>query len=290
MSNSTSRQIKLRDGRLLGYAEYGASQGKAVFFFHGTPSSRLSGRFLDGVAGRLNARIIATDRPGIGLSDFKPGRQYSDWPDDVTELADFLGIDRFAVLGVSNGGPHGAACAFKIPRRLTAVAIVGSPCPFNVPAANEQMSAVWRQRAFVGRRAPWLVRLFFMMVARNGRRDPAGAILRIHGGLSEPDRVVLGQPELAHLAGESLRETFRSGTRGAAWDYSLITRPWGFRLEEISMEVLLWHGEADATMPLRMGRYLADTIPNCRARFLPDEGHFSLTINHTEEILSALVL
>jgi len=250
----TNQTITLGDGRLLGYAEYGTPQGKPVFFFHGNPSSRLGGRLMDEAANETNVRIIAVDRPGIGLSDFKPGRQYLDWPDDVTELADILRIDRFAILGISSGVPHTAACAFKIPDRLSAVAIVSGPCPFNVPVATEEMSMAWRLRALAGQRAPWLVRFFFGIIACNARHDPVGAISRAIGGLPELDRLVMAQPEIVQWSSDSLRETFRSGSWGAAWDYALLTRPWGFRLDGLSVKVQLWHGEADATIPVRMGR------------------------------------
>jgi pimeloyl-ACP methyl ester carboxylesterase len=287
--NKINQVITLRDGRLLGYAEYGTPRGKPVFFFHGNPSSRLGGRLMDGAANEINVRIIAIDRPGIGLSDFKPGRQYLDWPDDITELADILKVDRFAILGISSGAPHAAACAFKMPDRLFAVAIVSGPCPFNVPVASERMSMAWRLRALAGQRAPWLVRFFFGMIARSARNDPVGAISRTIGGLPEPDRLVMAQPEIVQWSSDSLRETFRSGSRGAAWDYALLTRPWRFSLDGLLPKVQLWHGEADATIPVRMGRYMAEVIPNCQARFLPDEGHISLIINHAKQILSNLV-
>lgn len=87
---------------------------------------------------------------------------------------------------------------------------------------------------------------------------------------------------------ESLREAFRSGNRGAAWEVELFVRPWGFRLEDIPIEVHLWHGEMDTTAPPAMGRYLARTIPNCRATLCPNEGHL-LFDNHMEEILGAVV-
>ena len=86
--DSYSQHIILKDGRKLGYAEYGTPNGKPVFYFHGNPSSRLEGWRLDEPAKHINARIIAIDRPGIGFSDFKVGRRILDWPDDVTELAD----------------------------------------------------------------------------------------------------------------------------------------------------------------------------------------------------------
>ena len=100
VTERTNQQINLRDGRSLGYAEYGAPEGKPVFYFHGFPSCRLDWLLSDSddSAAELNARIIAVDRPGTGLSDFKRGREILDWPDDVIELADVLQVDRFAVL------------------------------------------------------------------------------------------------------------------------------------------------------------------------------------------------
>lgn len=288
-ASRTSQTITLGDGRLLGYAEYGTPEGNPVFFFHGNPSSRLGARLMDEAANEINVRMIAIDRPGIGLSDFKSGRQYLDWPDDVTQLADILKVDRFAILGLSSGTPHTAACAFKIPDRLSAVAIVSGPCPFNVPVATKGMNIAWRLRALAGQRATWLVRFFFGIMGRSARHDPVGTISRTMGGLPEPDRLVMAKPGIVQWSGDSLRETFRSGSRGAAWDYALLTRPWGFRLDELSVKVQLWHGEADATIPVRMGRYMAEVIPNCQARFLPDEGHISLITNHAGQILSDLV-
>ena len=127
MANDRNNQhIKLKDGRALGYAEYGAPEGKPIFYFHGFPGSRLDWMLSDSdnSANELNARIIAVDRPGMGLSDFKRDRKILDWPDDVVELADILQIERFSVLGISGGGPYTFACAFKIPERLTRTAIV----------------------------------------------------------------------------------------------------------------------------------------------------------------------
>ena len=68
----------------------------------------------------------------------------------------------------------------------------------------------------------------------------------------------------------------------------LLSHPWGFRLEEITMAVYLWHGEDDTSIPVSMGRYMAGAIPNCHATFLPGEGHF-LFFDRWGEILSALL-
>src|SRR5215472_11428558 len=97
ISNTSDRVISLRDGRALGYAEYGDPGGKSIFFFHGLPGSRRQRHPDDSIAIELGAHIIAIDRPGYGLSDFQKGRTLLDWPGDVAQLADALKIDQFAV-------------------------------------------------------------------------------------------------------------------------------------------------------------------------------------------------
>jgi len=287
MSNlsKTDQQIKLKDGRSLGYAEYGAPEGKPTFYFHGFPSSRLDWPIFDtdAVAARLNARIIAVDRPGTGLSDFKRGRKLLDWPNDVIELADALEIDCFAVLGTSGGGPYAAVCALKIPHRLTATAIVCGMGPSEAPGAKDGTAML------LPGKSPWLRRLLLMLMARGMRNAPDRFLSRMNDSVSEPDKWLLARPEVKQMFVDSFREAFRSGTRGASWDGTVYACPWGFRLQDISMEVHLWHGELDAQVPTSVGRYVANAIPNCRARFLPDEGHLSLATNHIQEILSVLV-
>jgi len=105
--------LRLNDGRLLGYAEFGDPGGTPVMFFHGFPGSRLEGALGHEAAERAAVRMICIDRPGMGLSTFQPGRRMLDWPADVAALADALGIGRFAVGGVSGGGPYAAVCALR---------------------------------------------------------------------------------------------------------------------------------------------------------------------------------
>ena len=48
--------------------------------------------------------------------------------------------------------------------------------------------------------------------------------------------------------------------------------------------VYLWHGEKDLVVPAAMGHYPSETIPDCRATFYKEEGHFSIVLNRMEEI------
>jgi pimeloyl-ACP methyl ester carboxylesterase len=286
---TSDRTFRLADGRRLGHRVYGDPDGQPVFYFHGFPGSRIEARLADRIAARRHIRLIALDRPGFGLSEFKPHRTILQWPDDVIQLADSLRIERFAAVGVSGGGPYAAACALKIPQRLSAVSIVCGLGPLGTPSGTDGM--VWRNYLtfVVGRRLPWLASIFFSRMARRVRRNPEGMLGGIIGALPDPDKAVFANPEVRAALKDNVVEAFRAGSRGAACELLLLTRPWGFALKDISVPVKLWHGEADVSVPPSMGRYQARTIPNCRAVFHPGEGHFSLVINHMEEILSDLL-
>ncbi len=281
--------LRLEDGRLLGYAVYGDPEGWPIFYFHGFPGSRLEAQLADRVAARMGIRLIALDRPGFGLSDFKPRRTIFEWPDDVVKIADALGINRFATIGVSGGGPYAAACALKIPQRLTAVAIVCGLGPLDTPNGTDRMVRTNHLIFFLGRRLPWLAKISLWRIAYQVRRNPEGTLRRMIVALPDPDKAVLARPEVKTAMKDNVVEAFRGGSRGAACELLLYTRPWGFLLEDIATRVNLWHGEQDVSVPPTMGQYQARTIPNCRAIFYPGEGHFSLVINHMEEVLSGLL-
>ncbi|MEE9278320.1 MAG: alpha/beta hydrolase, partial [Dehalococcoidia bacterium] len=194
VSITTNNTLRLQDGRQLGYADYGDASGKPIFFFHGTPGSRLSGLLPGVVAGPLGARVIAIDRPGYGLSDFKSGRTIGDWPRDVTELADALGFERFAVLGFSGGGPYAAVCAHQIPQRLTQVGIVSGIGPLDARSARASSTRMQRFRFWGARHLPRLVRLAVWWSLRGVKRSPERFFAAWAASVSDYDRSVLARP------------------------------------------------------------------------------------------------
>ena len=125
--------FELEDGRKLGYIDIGEKDAKPLFHFHGFPGSRLEATVITELdTENINIRVIAIDRPGMGLSDFQKDRSLLNWPDDVVELADFLGIDKFIVEGNSGGAPYAAACAYKIPERLYSCGIISGLAPYDL--------------------------------------------------------------------------------------------------------------------------------------------------------------
>ena len=127
-----NQRFQLPDGRRLGYDEHGAPDGAPIFYLHGLPSSRLEAKLYlsEDLLQSLNVRLIAVDRPGMGLSDFQPKRRLLDFPRDLLALADHLNIERFSILAYSLRGPYGLACAFAIPERLHKVGIVSGAALF----------------------------------------------------------------------------------------------------------------------------------------------------------------
>jgi pimeloyl-ACP methyl ester carboxylesterase len=115
--------VELDDGRRLGYARWGEGRHPVIFSFHGGPGSRYMAAGAEH-ADALSLQVISLERPGFGLSDPAPDRRITTWPADVVTVADRLGIDRFAVMGVSAGGPYALACAAVVPERLTRVGVV----------------------------------------------------------------------------------------------------------------------------------------------------------------------
>jgi pimeloyl-ACP methyl ester carboxylesterase len=282
--------LALRDGRVLGYAVYGDPRGTPVFYFHGFPGSRFEAAPAHAAAVRLGIRLIAPDRPGFGLSTFQPRRSLRDWPEDVDEFADALGVTRFAVLGVSGGGPYALACASRLPHRLTAVGIVAAVGPPVTLEPGVTVTPLVRLALSVAARTPWLLGIFWSLAAA-GIRLGAGAILRyLAASLPPADRAMLARGEVRRALIRSFREAARQGGAGGAWELHLYGGPWEIPWSAIRLPVRLWHGEADTVVPPVMGRYYASVLPRCEASFLPREGHYSLPLGHTEEILRALAL
>jgi pimeloyl-ACP methyl ester carboxylesterase len=282
------RRIKLSDGRALGFAEYGDRDGKPVFYFHGFPGSRVEAGIAGPTAAQVGVRLIAVDRPGFGLSDFKAGRRIGDWAGDVAALADALALERFAALGVSGGGPYLSACALRLGDRLTAAAVFCGLGPASDPGATEGMIRYNRLGLRLAGRLPWSAGPLARIVATAMHIAPERAVAHLARQLPQVDRALLEETELRGLFVEAYREALRQGARGAARELLLFSRPWDFRLEQIGMPVHLWHGELDTIVPPAMARRQQRALLECRARFFPREGHFSVVVHHVREMLEML--
>ncbi len=281
-----TRIHKLPDNRKLAYAEYGDPQGRPVLMVHGNPGSRLFWGRLPGSPFRKGLRLISPDRPGVGLSDFASGRTVADWPDDVASLMNSLSIQRIDLLGVSAGGPYALACAWKIPHLLRSVGVFAPMGPY-LPETIEGLVASLAKLYRIAPRHPRLIRLQMGLLAVLARWLPGLYARLIVREFSAVDLAAYRRLDIAHWIIPDRREFYRQWGRGVAYDVT-IPATWPIPLTEISLPVHLWQGELDTAVPPSSSRYLAQQIPDCRATFIPDAGHFWI-FEHVGDILEALL-
>lgn len=275
---------RLRDGRRLGYVEYGDPAGFAVVNCHGGLACRLDVAAADGIARETAIRLISLDRPGVGLSDPKPGRAVLDWAADAADLMKHLGVGRFAVMGWSMGGPYAAAVGYELRAQVSRVAIIAGALPLNEPGVFAELPAVDRAYTRLSQRAPWVARQCFRAMSW-----VAGAAPAIYGRLAARDlgaadgQVIRdeGFGAFARMSREALRQP-----SGVVEEYRAWMRPWGFAPEALRVGVDVWVGSEDKLLDPRWPHELARRIPQGTLH-VRSGGHFMAHL-HYREIFAAL--
>jgi len=278
--------LRLDDGRELAFCELGDPNGTPVFAFHGTPGSHRMFGPMHEDARRLGVRLIAPDRPGYGASDYVPERRLLDWPRDVAALADFLGLAKFGVLGVSGGGPHAAVCAHQLAPRLLGAALACGVAETLTDEDARGMMPMNRLITWLARRSQWLVWPIFALMTLGMRFFGPSVLRSMRKQLPEPDRRALENEAVQRSFLEEGRRAPRTNARATAQDFALFTRPWGFRLEDVATPVDVFCGELDVNVPVAHGRRQADRIPNAKLHYYAEEAHL-LIFAHVEEVLLA---
>lgn len=275
-----NQTLTLKDGRRLGFGQFGPAGAPPVFYFHGWPGSRFEAGFFD-VPG---VQMIGVDRPGYGLSDPHKDRTLADWPNDIRTLADHLHLDSFAVVGMSGGGPYAAACAHFLKDRVTRTAIIAGLGPADAPGMRDQRVGLLLN---MGQR-PWASAAALNVMrtlALSSIADRRIAFMRDRLPPESKDRVVLS-PEMLQMLLGSFREGLKSSVKGPQSDARIYGEPWPFKLSEITVPVRVWHGTADQQVPVSIGRHYAAQIPNATGVFPEGEGHISIVVNYLEAVIA----
>lgn len=284
LSNST---VTLPDGRLLGYAEYGDPLGIPMFGLHGTPGSRLMLRVAHSVALKLGIRLLAPERPGFGISTYQPGRTLASYALDLADFADALAIDRFAVTGVSGGGPYAAACAALLPERVTALGLIS---PVGPMAGAERPPSIGAGHYFVFRvtpRIPPLLAAIFGIGRYAFLYAPDVIYGFIMGRSSASDRTILSRSEVRRNLLQGVAEGFRPGIAAGMQEMGIFSRPWNIPFEEIQAPAFLWQGMTDRNVPVAASLRLGELVPNCRTRRIANAGHYWI-FDNIEDVLQTL--
>jgi pimeloyl-ACP methyl ester carboxylesterase len=271
-----SYQVKTPDGRQLSTQTYGDPDGKPVFLLHGTPGSRLGPHPRGAVLHRLGIQLIAFDRPGYGESDRHQRRRVADAAADVLTIADAYGLEKFAVVGRSGGGPHALACAALLPNRLTRAAVLVGLAPRGADGLDwydgmTESNILEHTAAAKGYEG---VAALTEAAADAVRADPASLLASLQPEMPDSDRRVVADRGIRSMLLETYAEALRTSSHGWIDDALAFYSPWGFDPATITVPVLLWHGAIDNLSPVSHARWLADRIPNAAVVVQAGAAHF----------------
>ncbi|WP_328539580.1 alpha/beta fold hydrolase [Streptomyces sp. NBC_00344] len=269
-------RVRARDGRYLTVERLGDPRGRPVFLLHGTPGSRLGPAPRGMVLYQRRMQLIAFDRPGYGGSDRLPGRSVADVADDVRDIADTLGLDRFAVAGRSGGAPHALACAALLPERVSRAAALVTLAPRDAAGLDwfEGMAASNVREYTSASDDPDGLAARLIPRSAEIRKNPVRLLDQLFSDLTAPDRKVVGDAGVRAMLLRNYQEALRTSPYGWIDDALAFCRPWGFDPADIRSPIMLWHGVQDVFSPVGHSRWLARRIPGATAVLEPAAAHF----------------
>jgi pimeloyl-ACP methyl ester carboxylesterase len=251
--------VKLGDGRTLHAYDTGGD-GTPVFWFHGTPNVGAPPVPLmrDGI------RWLSYDRPGYGSSTPRPGRDIASAAGDVAAVADELGLDSFAAMGHSGGGPHALACAALLPGRVTAVAAISGLAPYGAEGLD------W----FAGMAPSGVGSLRAATEGRAVKERYEATTTDAEPGFIPRDLAMFDGPWGWIL--DVVNPALAAGPAALIDDDLAYVAPWGFDPAGITVPLLIVHGGADLMVPGSHGSWLAEHCPTAELWLRPEDGHLSI--------------
>jgi pimeloyl-ACP methyl ester carboxylesterase len=287
MTDRTAQVVQLSDGRELGFAEWGSFDGDLVVIdCHGGPGCRLAISADLSVVEERGARWISVDRPGLGLSFPHPDRCVADFADDIEQLAEYLAVDRFVVVGWSMGGPYAAACAALLADRVLGFGLF-APSPIGLDHADgaEGMGKAWTWQ--LARDDPWQMADIYTRLGLEARRNPSLALELFSTGLSPSELVLMKRPDVGAEFIATIIEATRQGAIGLVDDMRVEMQPWGFDPATIARPGITWQGDDDSFVTPADAQRWAETVPGLERVELRGDGHL-FPFARTAEILDAL--
>ncbi len=266
------KKLRLEDGRILAYREYGDPAGFPILYNHGGLHSGRDVETAHKDALRIGVRIIAPNRPGIGPSTKVPGRKINDWPKDVGQLMDFLKVDHFHVLGWAMGGPYALACGAEFSGRVRSVTVIAGALPLDNEENLRQLNGSDRTFTRVCRECPGRAAFTFRMLRWLAILMPKSFLHIATQDFSPPDESVIHRISVSRFCAWYIEATQQIG--GTVEEYIAWSRPWEFSLKDIFAPVTVYWAPSDQMIPEAWATKIAEEVPRGTYLKQANGGHF----------------
>jgi pimeloyl-ACP methyl ester carboxylesterase/DNA-binding CsgD family transcriptional regulator len=222
--------------------------------------------FLDGLAARHT--LIRYDERGCGLSDWNaPDLSLESWVRDLESVVDVMGLRRFPLLGISQGGSIAITYAVRHPERVSHLVLYGAyargrlkrdPSPLQVEEARTLINLI---RVGWGREHPAFRQVFTSLFIPDGTPEQFSWFNDLHRVSSSPENAARFADQFSRVDVSGLAP-------------------------QVTVPTLVLHRRHDLAVPFEEGRLLAGLIPN--ARFVPLEGRNHLLLGGEPELAQFL--
>lgn len=273
--------MTLDDGRNITWHEYGRKHGFPVFYFHGTPGSGEEAAVFTHAARKNHCRVIGINRPGVGDSDFQPGRKVAQWPSDVRQVADHLGYKEFSVVGWSGGGPHALVTGAELIDRVRAVGLISPQGRYDPTKGklDKALSRVWMPALKVLADTP-----------KVGRK-----LIGLAFKFSDQHRHRRADTSMyENIFARSLKTSQKQESRGAIHDNDALLEDWGITMSQIAADlekaqppipVIIWQGLKDIYVKPEATKQMAAQLPDSTIIIDPFASHLEELLDHTDNVM-----
>ncbi|BCL37682.1 alpha/beta fold hydrolase [Nostoc sp. MS1] len=273
--------MQLNDGRKLAWSEWGPVDGVPVLFCTGAGMSGWLG-FGASYLSELGLKLIAIDRPGLGLSTPHPQKTLSSWADDIQEFIQAHHLDNVLAVGFSQGAPFAftlAGCGL-----VKAIAIVSGQDELSHPSLKPLLHPDVARIVTAIQQDPVEFERQFAQIA-----TADGLWQLIISMSAECDGLIYQSDIFAQAYQQALQEGFAQGANGYARDLVNALSHWPIKLEDINVPVDLWYGALDTSTVHSpdFGATLALRLPNVSHIVDPQQGG-SILWTRARDILAKL--
>ena len=285
-------RVVLSDGRVMEYWDGGDPHGRAMIMQPGTPETRVMATWGHDAAVSAGVRLLSVNRPGYGGSTSIEEPSLLRVGRDTAAMAEQLGLDAYAVFGLSGGGPFAVATAVADPGHVRALGIIGGTGPWRLldgPSKDPDgyaclaiadagdLAGAWDcMRRDVDRAYGRLVEL-----------DDAARVDQMLADISDGSQLLADERYRA-LWADNIRVVLQN-VDGSTFDNLAWGVPWDVDPRDVTAPTLLWYGELDTPCPPAHGRWYADRIADADLVILPGEGHVDVIDRHWPDVLTRLL-